>query len=125
MSLDHGSDDRAPKDVEFLVIHLESFLRFGEGSIPLVFRQQAKVVAQLADGKCVVQLLGRPVGLIDQRLRKSRKRFCYRAHAQVPPCGCSIMIVEPRRAEGPSGARPCTAFPLLNSTVASTEVNPS
>lgn len=49
--------------------------------------QQGEVVAEMGHRQRAVQLLLGPVGPIDRRPRKGRKRFRHGAPIQVPPCG--------------------------------------
>ena len=68
MSLDHGKNDLLPKLREIPIRHLQGRLHLVDCCIPPVIWQDRKVPAQLSDRKRTVQFVGRPVGMIKQRL---------------------------------------------------------
>ncbi len=65
MTPDHGVDDGTPKFRELLVIHINARLQISDVLFFHVVRQERKVVAKRAEGKCFFYLFHRTIGLVD------------------------------------------------------------
>jgi len=117
---DHWDDHRAPKRLKFVVAHLQGQPHFPEGLVTRFLWQQRQIPAELGKGKCLVQLVHRPVSLIEKRFRVYRNGFCNGSHRVLPMVMPNVAVSGGRqqsRFTGKTTGGPTLQAPAVRWTV--------
>jgi hypothetical protein len=85
MALDHRDDDTAGKILEFLIIHAERLLHFGQKPLSTILRQYREVPTKLAQLKRPLQVFRRTIRRVDQRLGETGHGVCKATHGTISP----------------------------------------